>query len=371
MKNAVVRFFSFLAGFRPCCRRDFVRQVTRLKKKNARLNAKYKMLRDTVQRQSETINRLSDRLSNRFRETQKRISDNRYLANLALPRERLRDSVIRWWYTKNPETPLNLDSPRTFGEKIQCLKLTADTPLMTRLADKYAVRDWVASKIGEQYLVPLLGVWEYAEEVDVSALPSRFVLKANHGSHMLHVVTDKTSLDLSALRVEMARWLATDYAFMMSPQLQYANIPRRIIAEAYLENRSGELYDWKVWCFKGKAHFIEFISRKDGVFRFVFLDRAWNPAPFGYRLPGRETIAPPPKPDNLDELLRLAETLAAGFEFVRVDFYRLDDGSYLFGEMTFSPAGGNGRFDPPEWNAKIGALFDFTPDNRIPGAPTE
>ena len=188
---------------------------------------------------------------------------------------------------------------------------------------------------------------------------------------MIRIVKDKASLDVGQLRAEMSAWLATNYAFKMSPQLQYANIPRKIIAEEYLENSDGELHAWKVWCYKGKAHHVEFMSRKDGRLRFVFMDRDWQPAPFRYNLPNMEPLEPPPRPDNLDELLPLAETLAVGFEFVRVDFYRLDDGSCRFGEMTFSPSGGNAQFDPPEYNAKIGALFDFTPGNRMPGAPAE
>lgn len=293
-------------------------------------------------------------------------ADERYLANLALPREKLRESTLRWWYYKHPDMPLNLDNPKTFCEKIQLLKLHADTPLMTRLADKYAVREWVAGKIGDGRLIPLLGVWRSAEEVDFDALPRRFVLKANHGSHMMHIVRDKNALDVPAVRAEMSRWLATDYAYMMSPQLQYANIPRRIIAEEYLENADGELHDWKVWCYRGRAHYIEYMSRLSKRLRFVFLDREWNVAPFSYKLPGMEKIDPPPrKPGNLDELLRLAETLAEGFQFVRVDFYRLDDGSYKFGEMTFSPSGGNAAFEPPEWNEKIGALFDCPPGNLM------
>ena len=312
-----------------------------------------------------------DRLSESLKKANKRIADNRYLTNLALPRTALRESVIRWWYLKNPAIPLNLDTPRTFSEKIQCLKLTADTPLLTQLADKYAVREWVADKIGAQYLIPLLGVWDRAEDVDLAALPQRFVLKANHGSHMIRIVKEKDSLDIDQLRVEMSVWMATNYAFVMSPQLQYANIPRKIIAEEYIENSDGELHDWKVWCFKGQALYIEFMSRSGPRLRFVYLDREWNLAPFSYSNVHEAPLEAPPTPDNLNELLRLAETLAAGFEFVRVDFYRRDDGSYLFGEMTFSPAGGNGQFDPPESNAKIGALFDYTPDNRMPGAPAE
>ena len=392
MKNQLARLVRFVAGFRPCLRRDLARQNEKLAKKIRKLAEKNLQLKEKVRRQSEkakkqseAIRRLYERLDKFEAKTKKtkektkanlqtmqtRNADNRYLANLALPRERLRESVVRWWYAKNPGVLLNLDAPQTFCDKIQCLKLTADTPLLTRLADKYAVREWVAGKIGPQHLIPLLGAWDRAEDVDLAALPQRFVLKANHGSHMIRIVEDKASLDISQLRAEMSNWLATNYAFLMSPQLQYANIPRKIIAEEYVENADGELHDWKVWCYRGKAHHVEFMSRKDARLRFVFMDRDWQPAPFSYNLPGMEPLEPPPRPDNLDELLRLAEKLADGFEFVRVDFYRLDDGSYRFGEMTFSPSGGNAQFDPPEYNAKIGALFDYTPDNRMPGAPAE
>ncbi|MBQ3289012.1 MAG: hypothetical protein IJH50_06335 [Kiritimatiellae bacterium] len=368
MKEQLARLVRFVAGFRPCLKRDLARQgekINRLSEKNKLLREKVRSQAKKAKKQAETIARLSALLDR----VKAQNADNRYLANLALPREKLRESVVRWWHAKNPGVPLNLDAPQTFCDKIQCLKLAADTPFLTRLADKYAVREWVAGKIGAQRLIPLLGVWDRAEDVDLAALPQRFVLKANHGSHMIRIVKDKAALDIQQLRAEMSAWLTTNYAFLMSPQLQYANIPRKIIAEEYIENGDGELHDWKVWCFKGRAHYVEFMSRKDGRLRFVYLDREWNPAPFGYSNVHDTPLEAPPKPGNLNELLGLAETLAAGFEFVRVDFYRLDDGTYLFGEMTFTPAGGNGQFDPPEWNARIGELFDYTPDNRIPGAP--
>jgi len=367
MRKLISRCLRMIVRFRPSLKRDIIRQNERFKRKIDRLAEKNRRLKDKVRKLSERM----DRLSERIRMVQHRSNDTRYLANVALPREKLRESLIRWWYEKNPDILLNLDRPQTFSEKIQLLKLSSDTPLLTRLVDKYAVRDWVSAKIGERYLVPLLGVWDCAEDVDFDALPQRFVLKANHGSHKLRIVLDKDSLDIPQLRVEMARWLALDFAYVMSPQLQYANVPRKIIAESYLVNSDGCLHDWKVWCFKGKARYVEFMSRKDGQLRFVYMDREWNPAPFEYRNVDDISMEPPPRPHNLDELLRLAETLADGFEFVRVDFYRLDDGAYLFGEMTFSPGGGNGRFDPPEWNSRIGAMFDYRPDNRMPGAATE
>ena len=382
------RLAGFLSGLRPCLRRDLAPLREKIRQQKERLRETHEatkklkekvrhlaeenkslksMVEDIAAEQGKTIEQLADGLHT----VKMQSADNRYLTNIVLPREKLRESVVRWWYAKNPRIPLNLDAPRTFCEKIQCLKLSADTPLLTRLTDKYAVRDWVAARIGAKHLIPLLGVWSRAEDVDFAALPQRFVLKANHGSHMIRVVQDKASLNITTVRAEMSRWLTTNYAFKMSPQMQYANIPRRIVAEEYVENGDGELHDWKVWCFKGRAHYVEFMSRKDKRLRFVYLDREWRLAPFRYSNVHDEPLPPPPKPDNLDELLRLAEALAAGFEFVRVDFYRIDDGTYLFGEMTFSPAGGNGQFTPPEWNAKLGELFDHTPGNRMPGAPAE
>ena len=255
----------------------------------------------------------------------------------------------------------NLENPKAFSEKIQWLKFHGDNRAIAPLADKYAVREWVADKIGAQYLIPLLGVWDRAEDVDLAALPQRFVLKANHGSHMIRIVKEKDSLDIDQLRAEMSIWMATNYAFVMSPQLQYANIPRKIIAEEYVENADGELHDWKVWCFKGQALYIEFMSRSGPRLRFVYLDREWKLAPFSYSNVHEAPLEAPPTPDNLNELLRLAETLAAGFEFVRVDFYRRDDGSYLFGEMTFYIGGGFPPFEPDKYDFVFGEWLDLAP----------
>lgn len=344
----LLRIRNALSRFRPVLKRDLL--LTE------------RTCREKLQRQSERIRELKHEL----KALKAQVADIRYLANMALPPDLRIESTRTSWRRNRPNYLLHVDPPRTFCEKIQCLKTTADTPLMTRLADKYAVREWVAGKIGEKYLIPLLGVWNRAEDVAFDTLPDRFVLKANHGSHMMRIVTDKATLDIPALRAEMHQWLSVNYAFVMPPQMQYANIPRRIIAESYIENADGELHDWKVWCYRGKARYVEYMSRLAEKPSFVFMDRDWNKAPFAYRLPGMEEIPePPPKPDNLDELLILAETLAEGFEFVRTDFYRLDDGTYRFGEMTFSPSGGNAQFDPPEWDAKIGALFEYTPDNLI------
>ena len=291
------------------------------------------------------------------------------LLNQVLPPE-LRGQVLEdRWAVKKPECePLDLRPPRTFCEKIQALKLMAGTPLLSRLADKYAVREWVAETVGERYLIPLVGVWSSVGEIGFDSLPRRFVLKATHGSHWNIVVKDRSRLDVHAAKVEMAKWLRTNYAFKSRFQMQYASIPPRILAEEYLENAAGELYDYKFWCFKGEVRYIQFMSGRESDLRTVFFDTDWRAQPFTYN---RKMLAGalPPKPENLGEMIDVATRLSAGFEFVRVDLYRLDDGTVKFGEMTFTPANGFGNWNPSEWDEKIGALFDVRPGNRMEGEP--
>lgn len=248
----------------------------------------------------------------------------------------------------------DLDHPKTFNEKIQWLKLYGNLPLKTKLADKYLVRDFVREKIGEKYLVPLLGVWNSEKEVDFDALPNRFAIKANHGSGMNLIVRDKSQLDQKAARKRMKSWLKMNFACLYM-ELQYWNIPRKIIAEEYMENACGDLFDYKVWCFNGKARYIEFLAERSTKLKNVFLDRDWNPQVFVYSAPLYEKEVP--KPACLDELIACAEKLAEGFAFVRVDFYCLDDGSIKFGEMTFCELAGLGHWDPPEWDLKLGEML--------------
>ena len=290
-----------------------------------------------------------------------------YLLMACMPEEKRKLALEILWKSRKPGT-LDLDAPKTFCEKIQAIKLMGDDPLLTRLADKYAVRDWVAGRIGTEYLIPLLGVWKSADEIDFGALPSRFVLKANHGYHMNIVVKDKSVLDVTKARRLLARWLGTNFAYSGLLQMQYRAIPPRIIAEEYLENGGGQLYDYKFWCFKGRVRYVQYM--RDRVDRFVcsrFFDRDWNALDIMYNKRPRITDLPS-RPDNLEKMISLAEALADGFEFVRVDFYRLNDGTVKFGEMTFTPVNGYGVWDPPEMDLKAGEFFDVRPGNRMIGS---
>lgn len=265
--------------------------------------------------------------------------------------DRAKRAAIMRLYELSFGHPFDLDHPKTCNEKMQWLKLYGDLPLMTKLADKYLVREYVREKIGEKYLVPLLGVWKSAQEIDLDQLPDRFVLKANHGSGMNLIVKDKSALDWKTAQKRLNDWLKFNFTWSFL-EYQYQHIPPRIIAEEYMENADGSLPDYKVWCLDGKAEYIEFLAERQIELKAAFYDRNWNKLGFVHSDP--HYLQDVPKPARLEELLGAAEKLAQGFPYVRVDFYSLDDGTLRFGEMTFSPLGGFGHFDPEEMDLIIG-----------------
>ena len=226
-----------------------------------------------------------------------------------------------------------------------------------KLVDKYLVRDWVKEKIGENYLIPLLGVWDRAEDIDFDKLPQSFVLKCNHGCHYNIIVKDKSMEDFDTIRKKLNDWLHEDFAFMNGFELQYSQVQPRIIAEEYIENANEDLYDYKVFCFNGKAKYIMFLSNRKQKLKMQFYDLEWNLQPFVYSFERDETIIE--KPDNLAELIECAEKLAADFIQVRVDFYRLNDGAWKFGEMTFTSASGIANWNPPEYDEILGSQIDL------------
>ena len=262
------------------------------------------------------------------------------------------------FYKKIMHKPLNLNNPQTFNEKIQWLKLYDSTPIKTKLADKYLVRDWVKEKIGEKYLIPLLGVYDKFEDIDFYKLPKQFVIKCNHGCGFNIIVKDKSKLNLADTKEKLDKWLNTNFAFRCGYELHYRDIKPKIIIEQYIENKgsNGDLYDYKFWCFNGKVKYIQFLSERnlDGL-KMAFYDRNWIKQHFVYSHPLDEKIIE--KPNNLKKMIQLAETLSKDFNHVRVDFYRLDDGHIYFGEMTFTSASGLCKWNDEKINKYFGALI--------------
>lgn len=249
---------------------------------------------------------------------------------------------------------LNLDQPKTYNEKLQWLKLYDRNPLYTTLVDKYAVKDYVAEKIGKQYLIPTLGVWDCFDDIDFESLPKQFVLKCTHDSGGLVICKDKDTLDKEKARRKIEKSLHFQY-YYLGREWPYKNVKPRIIAEEYMEDSEvKELRDYKFFCFDGKFKilFIATDRQKQGDdTKFDFFDEKFTHLPFTNGHPN--AIIPPKKPECFDEMVRLAEKLSEGIPQVRIDFYEVD-GKVFFGEMTFFHWSGMVPFNPPEWDRKLG-----------------
>lgn len=287
-------------------------------------------------------------------------SDILYLRYRSLSPEKYANEIKEWYFSTTGHH-LNLENPRTFNEKIQWLKLYDSTPLKTKLADKYLVREWVAEKIGSEYLIPLLGVWDKFDDIDFDQLPDQFVLKANHGSGWNLIVKDKATFDKKDAKRKFRYWMHTNYAYQAGLELQYRDISPKIIAEKYIENIDlADLPDYKVHCFGGIPMYIQYIGgRAHQETKEIFFDTDWNPMEFTYTYPKYDVSIP--KPKNLDQLLALSHCLSEDFAYVRVDFYILQDGSFKFGELTFTPASGCDHWNPPKYDAILGELICLPP----------
>lgn len=250
---------------------------------------------------------------------------------------------------------LNLNNPETFNEKLQWLKLYNRKPEYTKMVDKYLVRDYVKEKIGEEYLIPLLGVWDDPEKIDFNELPMQFVLKCNHNSGLgMCICKDKNSLDINKVKEELKKGINQNY-YLTSREWPYKDVPRRIIAEKYMVDESGyELKDYKFYCFDGKVKLVMINSdrmssekTKANYFdeNYQLLDFVW-----GYE----NAEIPPQKPEKFEEMKYLAEKLSEGITHVRIDFYQTPSGIY-FGEITFFDGSGFDAIEPIEWDYKIGS----------------
>ena len=263
---------------------------------------------------------------------------------------------LRRWYQKVHHKSLNLNNPKTYNEKMQWLKLYGSTPLRTLLADKYLVRNWVKERIGEQYLIPLLGVYDSFDEIDFEKLPKQFVIKCNHGCGYNIIVRDKSKLDLQEVKEKLNKWIKDDFS-THSFELHYRDIKRKIIIEKFIENEgTDDLYDYKFWCFNGKLEYIQFLSERnlDGL-KMAFYDKNWIKQKFVYSHPlDKKTIE---KPNNLNLMIDLAEKLSKDFPHARVDFYRLNDGTIYFGEITFTSASGTCEWNDEAINKYFGRLI--------------
>jgi hypothetical protein len=252
-------------------------------------------------------------------------------------------------------------NPKTFSEKLQWLKLYNRKPEYTTMVDKYAVKEYVAKIIGEEYIIPTLGVWDTPEEINWDELPNQFVLKTTHGGGSTGVVIcrDKVNFDKKAAEEKMSRSLKS-CIYQSYREWPYKNVKRRIIAEQYMEDRESEdLIDYKFYCFNGEPIYCQVIRDRRSKETIDFYDVDWNHMPFvGLNPIVKNGITQVVKPYNLENMLSICRELASQIPFVRVDLYSIQRKVYM-GEITFYPASGMGVFTPQEWNCKLGKFISL------------
>lgn len=254
---------------------------------------------------------------------------------------------------------LDLKNPKTFNEKLQWMKLYNRKPEYTMMVDKYLVREYVQEKLGEEYLIPLLGVWDDPDKIDFDNLPMQFVLKCNHNSGLgMCICKDKNNLDIAQVKNELRKGIEQDY-YLTGREWPYKNVPRRIIAEKYMVDESGyELKDYKYYCFDGKVKIVMINSDRmsSEETKANYFDENYQPLDFvwGYE----NAKIPPTKPEKFEEMKCLAERLSEGIPHVRIDFYQTPHGIF-FGEMTFFDGCGFDAIEPIEWDYKIGSWINL------------
>lgn len=231
---------------------------------------------------------------------------------------------------------IDISHPQKLNEKILWIEYHTDQSVRSRLSDKYEVRSYVREKGYGKYLVPVYGIYNSTDEIDFETLPEQFVLKATHGSDMNYICREKKAADVREMKRKLKRWMKTNMAYM-SLEMHYQDIRPRILCEKYIDSGNGMLMDYKIHCCDGKARFILVCSYwNQRKFLDVF-DTEWNHLPV---VTGAEqSPVAPIKPKEFGEMCRIAEDLAVGIPFARIDLYMADNRIY-FSEMTFTPATG-------------------------------
>ncbi|WP_297277201.1 ATP-grasp fold amidoligase family protein [uncultured Brachyspira sp.] len=276
-----------------------------------------------------------------------------------------KEKIIRKKFKESLGYELNLENPKTFNEKLQWLKLYYHDPLMTKCADKYLVREYVKEIIGEEYLIPLLGVWDSPDEIDFDSLPNQFVLKVNWGCGQNIIVKDKTKLNIDEIKEKLKYWLEPFSNFYYyNYEWQYKNIKPKIICEKYMKQVNDQLYDYKLFCFNGKVKYIQVdLDRFTNHTRCIY-DTNWKKQEFKTHSFYGLYLGDIKKPKNLDLMIELSNKLSLKFCHVRVDFYEIDNKLY-FGELTFTHGNGMELFSISEYDYKWGNLLDLPKEKKV------
>ena len=259
------------------------------------------------------------------------------------------------FFKRRAKLTMNWDNPITFCEKIQWMKLYNRHPIQTICADKYLARKFVAEHVGPDILIPLFGVYKNANEIDFTKLPSKFVLKANHGCAWNIICKNKETLDQDVVRKNLNSWLQIDYS-TYGGEWVYKNIPRRIICEQFIGEDDNDVPDFKFYCFNGKPEFVQVSLERFHHHKMAFYNMSWEKQPLSITYPPYS--GPIEKPVNFERMVEIAKKLSENFKFIRVDLYNVK-GKIYFGELTFYPGDGILEFMPKSYDLIFGDLLDL------------
>lgn len=265
------------------------------------------------------------------------------------------DLYIKLEYKIKTKKSIDLVNPVSFNEKINWLKINNRTNLITKCADKYKVRDYVTKEVGEEILIPLLWVGTEPKKIPFKKLPKSFVIKTNHACATNIIVKDKALINEDRIIKELTKFLKIDYWFS-GRQWAYKNIERKIIIEEYIGDINAIPKDYKFFVFNGKAKFVEIDYDRYIKHKRDFYNMKWEKMPLEFSYPNSNYTEK--KPLVLEKAKEYAERLGKNFPFSRVDLYIIEDKIY-FGEITFYPEGGYGKFYPENLDIKYGGYLDI------------
>lgn len=285
-----------------------------------------------------------------------------YLDKLGIYRHLSDAEFLRRKFKAHMGYPLDLENPQTFNEKLQWLKLHNRRPEYTMMVDKYLVREYIREKLGEEYLIPLIGVWDDPDEIDFDALPDQFVLKCNHNSGVgMCICKDKTNLDFKKAKDELRRGLDQNY-YLTGREWPYKDVSRKIIGEQFMVNRGEkDLKDYKFQCFNGTVdHVFVCVDRNESqnVCLYYYFDKDWNYLPYSENERCDEKYLASLKPESFEKMLMIAEILSAEIPEIRVDLYEIN-GKVYFGELTFYTQSGFDTTITSEADREIGSRFEI------------
>jgi len=271
--------------------------------------------------------------------------------------------MVSWQFHHSLGYDIDWKNPKTFNEKLNWLKVYGREPLYTQLVDKVAVKDYVANKIGEQYIIPTLAVYHSVDEIDIEKLPNRFVLKCNHDSGSVVICKDKKTFNLQAAKEKLDKCLRRDY-YLVCREWPYKNVRRCVFAEQYMEDQTfDDLADYKFICINGKPEIMYITVKADDVWE-NFYDMDFQPINFshGRKLYSRKPIS---EPEQFELMKEVTQVLAEDVPNVRIDFYVIK-GKLYFSEYTFYDWAGYAKIQPESWDMKLGDLM-ILPQQRCFG----